>query len=340
VQLVEMEMNTGFEGIICDKIFYICVRIKWRFVILIFVLWVFIFFVFIVLMTTYKKAQLNDFSNFDEKTADGSYIELNKGRVHYNRYGIKGDNTVVLIHGILTPSSVWEGVVNALVQAGNEVITYDLYGRGYSERLDFPHNEQLYNEQLHNLLESLEITKPIDLIGYSLGGGIAVSFTSFYPNKVKKLGLIAPAGFMSEMPLVARIAKLPLVGKYLTHLLIPRFTIKRQEQAFQQGKISSEALYNIKQQFSYKGTVESFLSTDKHYPYNSLKTAYDSVGKTSIPVLLIWGQNDDLMLHKFSEKVLQAIPTADFHSIPNASHSITYVQSEIVGEILKDFVTQ
>jgi len=289
-------------------------------------------------MTTYKKGQLKDFSNFDEKTADGSFIELNKGRVHYNRYGKKGDNTVVLVHGILTPSSVWEGVVNTLVQAGNEVIIYDLYGRGYSERLDFPHNEQLYNEQLHNLLDCLEITKPIDLIGYSLGGGIAVSFTSFYPNKVKKLGLIAPAGFMSEMPLVARIAKLPLVGKYLTHLLIPGFTIKRQEQAYQQGKISSEALYKIKQQFSFKGTVESFISTDKYYLYNSLKRAYDSVGKSSVPVTLIWGENDELMLHKFSNKVLEAIPYAEFHSIANASHSITYAQSETVGEILKGFV--
>jgi pimeloyl-ACP methyl ester carboxylesterase len=296
-------------------------------------------FSFIIVLIIYKKLQLNDFSNFDEKSTSGRFVKLNRGRVHYNRYGKSDDNTVVLVHGILTPSFVWEGVVNTLVQAGNEVITFDLYGRGYSERLNTPHNEQLYNEQLLNLLDSLGITKPIDLIGYSLGGGIATSFTSQYPQKVKKLGLIAPAGFMSELPLVARISKLPLIGKYITHLLIPIFTIKRQEKAYQEGSISSEALFNIKQQFSYKGTIESFISTDKYYPYNDLKKAYDLVGKSKIPVSLIWGENDNLMFYKFSKEVLKVIPLAEFHSIPNASHSITYEQSDKVGAILKSFVS-
>lgn len=298
----------------------------------------FTFFGFIVILSTYKKSQLNNFSNFNEKNVGGSFIKLSKGRVHYNRYGKKDHNTVVLVHGVLTPSFVWDGIVNTLVDAGNQVITFDLYGRGYSERLNLPHDEQLYNEQLLNLLDYLKITQPIDLIGYSLGGGIAVSFSSNYPQRVKKLGLIAPAGFMSKMPLIARIAKLPFIGEYFTHLFIPMFTIKRQVKAFQQKKISSDALLKVKQQFSYKGTVESFISTEKHYPYNDLKSAYELVCQNKIPVSLIWGEDDELMLFKFSEKVLEAIPLAEFHPVPNASHSITYAQSDIVGPILKDFV--
>jgi len=292
----------------------------------------------IVLTSFYKRSRLLDFATFNEKDVAGSFISLNKGKVYYNRYGDKQHNTVVLIHGLLTPSCVWEEVVKTLVESGNEVITFDLYGRGYSQRLNVPHGEQLYNEQLLNLLDSLNITKPVDLVGYSLGGGIAVSFTSHYPQRVKKLGLIAPAGFMDDMPLIAKIAKLPIIGHYITHLLIPMFTIKRQEQAFEQDKISQEALHKVKQQFSYKGTIESYISTDQHYPYNALKESYDQVSQSQIPVSVIWGQDDELMLFKYSENVLNAIPSADFHPVPNASHSITYEESEIVGTILKKFV--
>ena len=298
----------------------------------------FILLGFIVILTSYKKSQLNDFSEFNENDVIGSFISLNKARVYFNRYGNKEHNTVVLVHGILTPSFVWDGIIDTLVQAGNEVITFDLYGRGYSERLNLPHNEQLNNEQLLNLLDSLKITKPVDLIGYSLGGGISVSFTSHYPQRVKKLGLIAPAGFMSEMPLVARIAKLPFIGKYLTHLFIPMFTIKRQEQAFHNKNISADALFKVKKQFTYKGTIESFISTDKYFPYNELENAYDIVSKSNIPVSLIWGEEDELMLFKFSKKVLTAIPSAEFHPIPSGSHSITYTQSEVVAPILKNFI--
>ena len=307
---------------------------------MIFLITILLLIAFIVILTVYKKSQLHDFTHFNEDNVSGNFLKLSKGRVHYNRYGDKSHNTVVLVHGVLTPSFVWDGVIDTLVQAGNEVITFDLYGRGYSERLKGPYDEKLYNEQLLNLLDSLNINKPIDLIGYSLGGGIAVSFSSHYPRRVKKIGLIAPAGFMSEMPLIARIAKLPFIGEYISHLFIPMFTIKRQKQAFEQQKISAEALFKTKQQFSYKGTVESLISTDKYYPYNALKSAYELVYKSQIPVSLIWGEDDELMLFKFSEQVLQAIPSAEFHPVPHASHSITYAQSEIVGPLLKDFVAK
>ena len=284
------------------------------------------------------KYNLKTFSLSKLDLSDDNVANLSHGKVYYNRYGNKEDNIVVLIHGVFTPSFVWNNVANILSQSGNYVISYDLYGRGYSDRVTQPYDENLYNTQLLELLDALKIEQPVDLIGYSLGGGIAASFTSKHPDRVKKMGLIAPAGFMDSPPLLLKVLLLPFIGDLLSHIIVPRFVINRQNKEYVNGVVSIENLNKVKEQFEYKGTVASFLSTIKNYPFNSLKNAYKTVANSHIPVLLIWGKDDRLALFDNSKKVIEVIPNVEFHPIENAEHSVTYAKSDVVGNILVDFV--
>lgn len=80
----------------------------------------------------------------------------------------------------------------------------DLFGRGFSSTPDpaaQPQDIQLFTTQILLVLSSSPLSWTGDgnrfgLIGYSLGGGIAASFTSYFPNLVESLVLIAPAGLM------------------------------------------------------------------------------------------------------------------------------------------------
>jgi pimeloyl-ACP methyl ester carboxylesterase len=103
---------------------------------------------------------------------------------------------VVLIHGLSWPSPVWDGIARGLVDQGMRVLLYDLYGRGYTQAPDVPHTMSFYVEQLSQLLEHIGWEKTI-VIGLSMGGAIATGFTAKYPEKVQRLGLVAPAGLMS-----------------------------------------------------------------------------------------------------------------------------------------------
>ncbi|CAI4216218.1 unnamed protein product [Parascedosporium putredinis] len=74
-----------------------------------------------------------------------------------------------------------------------DVSTPDLFGRGFSDGVgDLPHDSRLYS---------------IRLVGYSMGGGIAVHFASAFPHMVESLVLLAPAGLIraANFGIVSRI---------------------------------------------------------------------------------------------------------------------------------------
>lgn len=79
-----------------------------------------------------------------------------------------------------------------------------LYGRGYSNTPIADYNCELFVQQAAELLFALNITQPITVFGFSLGGGVAVKFTSLYPEKVEKLVLMAPVGIPFKLPFVAK----------------------------------------------------------------------------------------------------------------------------------------
>ena len=83
---------------------------------------------------------------------------------------------------------------------GFRILQYDLYGRGYSDRPDVNYNLDLYINQLSELLAVLSIRNPIYLVGWSLGGMIAVGYTAKYSNKIEKLILIAQPGLEYRGP--------------------------------------------------------------------------------------------------------------------------------------------
>lgn len=72
----------------------------------------------------------------------------------------------------------------------------DLYGRGYSDAPISSYNTNLYTTQLAFLMQYLKWEKA-NIVGLSMGGAIAASFTSQFPHLVDEgVGLIASAGLM------------------------------------------------------------------------------------------------------------------------------------------------
>ena len=75
----------------------------------------------------------------------------------------------------------------------------DLWGRGYSDSVDLPHDSRLYATEILLAITSSPLAwtpEGFSLIGYSLGGGIAADFASSFPDMVKALVLLAPSGLI------------------------------------------------------------------------------------------------------------------------------------------------
>jgi pimeloyl-ACP methyl ester carboxylesterase len=64
----------------------------------------------------------------------GKFIALSHGYTGYDVTGPADGRVVLLIPGISIPRSVFRPTATSLAQAGYRVVTYDLYGRGFSDR--------------------------------------------------------------------------------------------------------------------------------------------------------------------------------------------------------------
>ena len=132
----------------------------------------------------------------------------------------KGD-LVVCIHGLTTPSFVFEGLASHYADIGKRVLVYDHYGRGYSDRPKAKQDKAFFINQLDELLNKLEIKRQkFDLVGYSMGGAIAAAYAAHNPNRLNKLVLIASAGTGHNLGFSAKVAKIPLFGWVLFSIFL------------------------------------------------------------------------------------------------------------------------
>jgi len=97
--------------------------------------------------------------------------------------------TLVLIHGLSDTLIYWEMLASAL-KKNFRVIRFDLRGHGQSSLGSDEISIGTYSDDLKNILDDLAIQKA-NLIGFSLGGAIALDFTIRFPDYVSSIVLMS-----------------------------------------------------------------------------------------------------------------------------------------------------
>ena len=105
-------------------------------------------------------------------------------------YKLEGSGeTLVFIHGLSDSLLYWEYLASNLKDQ-YQVLRVDLRGHGESELKDDELTIGLFADDLHCLLRELNIGK-VCLIGFSLGGAVALDFAIRYPQMVSSLVLMS-----------------------------------------------------------------------------------------------------------------------------------------------------
>lgn len=131
----------------------------------------------------------------------GRNVDTPDANTRVYEWGPENGRKVLFIHGISTPCIALARMARQLVSKGCRVMLFDLYGRGYSDCPDpsvYRQDINLFSVQILSVVASstLNWMDGFTLVGYSLGGGIAAAFTSYYPNLVDSLVLVAPGGLL------------------------------------------------------------------------------------------------------------------------------------------------
>src|SRR6202165_2958862 len=113
----------------------------------------------------------------------GQYAEVNGINLYYETHG--SGRPLILLHGGLGSGEMF-GPVLPLLAERHQVVTVDLQGHGRTADIDRPIDVRLMAGDIAALIDHLALAKP-DLMGYSLGGGVALQTAAQYPAKVRRL---------------------------------------------------------------------------------------------------------------------------------------------------------
>ncbi len=104
-------------------------------------------------------------------------------------YQVKGKGTaLVFLHGFLEYKEMWKPLI-AHFSKKYKVITIDLLGHGNSGSLGYIHTMEEQATVVKEVLKSLRIRRCF-LVGHSMGGYVALSFASLFPENVKGISLM------------------------------------------------------------------------------------------------------------------------------------------------------
>lgn len=117
----------------------------------------------------------------------GKYASVNGINLYYEVHGT--GQPLILLHGGFGTFEMFSALSPALAQ-NHQVIGVDLYGHGRTALTDRPFTFEHMADDIAGLLDHLGLAKT-DLLGYSLGGAVALQTAIRHPGRINKLVLIS-----------------------------------------------------------------------------------------------------------------------------------------------------
>jgi 2-succinyl-6-hydroxy-2,4-cyclohexadiene-1-carboxylate synthase len=246
---------------------------------------------------------------------------------------------LILLHGFTGDSKTWKPFLQEWGKS-RQIIAIDIIGHGQS---DAPKDSKLYEmlsvtKNIKQILELLKIEKT-DLLGYSMGGRLALSFSIQYPKCVRKLILESSSPGLSteEEKEKRRIQD----GKLCDFILekgirnfveywenIPLFSSQKGLPVHKQDEIREQRLQN-----SVKGLCNSLIGMGT----GAQPSWWSHLHKLEADTLLITGVLD----RKFcliAEKMKNEIKHIEWVKIEGCGHAIHVEQPEKFGTIVSGFL--
>ena len=267
--------------------------------------------------------------------APGSFLSLSEGVTHDEDRGPRDAQPVILIHGFSVPGYIWDATVPALEAAGFRVVRYDIYGRGYSDRPRSRYDRDLFETQLRELLDGLDLRKPVDLVGLSMGGAIAAGFTARHPERVRRLVLVDPYAARQRIgPLAIRG-----LGEYLAAVHYVPAMVRRQHRDVRDTPWFANWVDAYRDQVAYRGFRRALLATARDFIARDPIALFEGAAKAGKPTLLIWGEHDTTVPVEASAR-LRELMDPEYLLVRGAGHVPHAQRPDVVNPALVEFLAR
>jgi pimeloyl-ACP methyl ester carboxylesterase len=230
-------------------------------------------------------------------------------------YVERGSGTViVLLHGMFGDYLDWAPVIDPLAQQFR-IIAVDLPGFGDSEKPRGEFGADLFTSELDRFLDARGVGECV-LVGNSFGGQIAMEYTRLHPDRVKRLALIDSGGFYrySELERSLTIARFSdswlrsINGSAFRQLFEPLFVTPSAES---RAYIEKQAAKSSRADWA-----ELVRCATRSIRLHTELCMLDWLGEIACPVLLIWGESDQVVDINQARAVLPCFRNARLVTLP------------------------
>lgn len=275
----------------------------------------------------------------DRTLAVGDFAELTQGVTHYRWTGQSRGPVAVLVHGLTTPSFVWTPLAEELGAMGFQVLRYDLYGRGFSDRPGGPQDSEFFIRQLEDFLAYQGLREDVTLIGYSMGGAIASAFAARHPEKIRRLVLIASAGMEHEIGVLpAGVWDKPILSKWLMLLGFARHTRRQAVLGPEATAVQRAMAEGQLEELERRGYIPAVWSSLQGILSEDMEPAHREIARLDIPVLALWGERDETIPERSIDLLGQWNWAARQITFQDAAHDMVYTHHEDIAAVLaKEF---
>jgi pimeloyl-ACP methyl ester carboxylesterase len=267
----------------------------------------------------------------DKTAAPGKFIKLKGGLTHYEQLGPLNGKPIVFIHGGgITGMEVWKQNSLFFAEQSFSVLTYDLFGRGYSDRVEAEYTPERLLHQFTELIDSLKITTPFTLVSMSMGSMIALDYANQFPDKVQSVIMIDPAITGDYKP--NALLKLPIISDLLMTLYWYPRSVDNQQKEFVDQLVYKDYAMRLQYFMNFEGYKKMNYVTWMHTLNQSRLELLGNIERNK--VILIYGNSDPYFPAANVENFMRLYPTLQVHEIYGAGHMPHLERPKEVNEII------
>ena len=270
------------------------------------------------------------------------WCQVQRVRTRYAVAGEREQLPVVLLHGVGRSLEDWSAAVPLAERF--RLYAPDLIGFGYTDKPKGPYTLERLATFIKNFLDEVGETRPVVLVGNSLGGAAAQSFAVQYPERIRGLVLVASAGFGQEVILALRLVTVPGLGELLMKpsKRNARNTVKS---LFHNSRFATEErVVHTLDLARQPGAARAFLATVRSLgTWRGVKAAWREelsrrLALLELPTLLIWGEYDEVLPAAQLEAARALYPHAKTHLFEDTGHAPQLEQADLFNASVLTFL--
>lgn len=264
--------------------------------------------------------------------------------IAYMEVGNSGP-VVIFVHGLGSYSPAWKQNLAELSKQCR-CIAIDLPGYGKSDK--HPHSGLMsfYASIVNEFAEELKLGS-VFLAGHSMGGQIAITTALLYPERVKGLILVAPAGFETFTAgqkqwfrdvMTPKAVKLTTAEAIQTNLATNFYRLPREAEFMITDRLRMRQASDFE---AYCYAVSQSVSGMVNEP------VFQYLADLKVPVLIFFGENDNLIPNRYlnpgttrevAEKGAARLPHSKLVMIPQCGHFLMFEKPKIFNRETAEFL--